>query len=93
MIEQVDRRKIEKITASIAVTLLFFITVIAILAVANFIFKWDIFPPDIEKVLWFVVGSCVAVIFSSVLVNIMINLSILAINSDKKVLKSDKNEG
>lgn len=80
-----DRRKIETITASLAVFLLLFITIGAILAIANGVFSWDIFPPDVEKVLWFILGSCVAIIFSSVLVNVMLNLSIIAINSDELV--------
>jgi hypothetical protein len=80
---QIDRRKIEQFTASLAVFLLFFITIGAILAIANGIFEWDIFPPEIEKVLWFILGSCVAIIVSSVLVNIMINISIIALNSSR----------
>lgn len=85
-----DRRKIESVTASLAVFLLFFITIGAILAIANWIFEWDIFPPDIEKFLWFILVSCTAVILSCVLVNVMLNLSILAINSDILVKKLTK---
>lgn len=77
-----DRRKIEQLTASLAVILLFFITIGAILAIANTIFAWDIFPPDVEKVLWFIFASCVAIIVSAVLVNIMLNLSIIALNAE-----------
>jgi hypothetical protein len=82
-----DRRKIEAITASLAVILLFFITIGAILAIANSVFSWDIFPPAIEKVLWFILGSCIAIIFSSVLVNVMLNLGIIALNTDILVRK------
>lgn len=78
-----DRRKIESFTASLAVFLLLFITVGSIIAIANTIFNWDIFPPDLEKILWFILASCVAVMVSSVLVNVMINISIIAINSEK----------
>ncbi len=88
-----DRRKIEEITAGIAVFLLFFVSVGGIFAIANGIFRWDLFPPYIEKVLWFIFGSCVVVIVASVLVNIMINISILAINSDISVrLRQKENE-
>lgn len=78
-----DRRKIEYITASLAVSLLFVMTLGAILAIANTMFNWDIFPPNIEKVLWFLLASCLAIIISSVLVNVMINLSIIASNSER----------
>jgi len=49
-----DRRKIEHFTASLAITLLFINTIGAILAAANTFFQWDIFPPHIEKVIWFI---------------------------------------
>lgn len=77
-----DRRKIEGITASLAVYLLFFMTIGAILFAADQTFGWDLFPRNIEKVLGFVLVSTIAVIVSSVLVNVMINVSIIAINSD-----------
>lgn len=86
-----DRRKIEQITASLAVLLLFFMTIAGILAIANAFFNWDIFPPDIEKFLWFIFTSCLIVIISSVLVNIMINISIIAINFDLFLEDKKKN--
>lgn len=84
-----ERRKLEQITASLAVTLLLFLTVGFILFMADQFFGWDIFPPDIEKALGFVLASCFVFIASCVLVNVMINLSIIAINSEK--LLGDKN--
>lgn len=74
-------------TASLAVVLLFLMTVGGILFSADQFFNWDIFPPDIEKVLGFIMISALAVIVSSVLVNVMLNLSIIAINSDELVSK------
>ena len=79
-----DRRKIEHFTASLAITLLFINTIGAILAAANTFFQWDIFPPNIEKVIWFIFVSFLAIIVSSVLVNIMINIGIIAANSEHK---------
>ncbi|MBI2315099.1 hypothetical protein HYU93_03545 [Candidatus Daviesbacteria bacterium] len=78
-----DRRRIEHITAALAVSLLFIMTIGAILAIANTMFNWDIFPPNVEKVLWFLLASLLAIIVSSVLVNVMINLSIIALNSER----------
>lgn len=78
-----DRRRIEHITASLAVILLFVNTIGAILAAANTFFRWDIFPPSVEKLVWFIFVSFLAIIISSVLVNIMINISIIALNSER----------
>lgn len=77
-----DRRKIEQFTASLAVFLLFFITVGIIIFFADQFFSWDIFPPRIETFLGFLLVSCIAIILSSVLVNVMLNLSLIAINTD-----------
>ncbi len=82
-----DRRKIEQFTASIAVMLLFTITAFFILFIADQIFEWDIFTPAVEKVLGFVMASGVVIIITSILVNVMINFSIIAINFDMLVEK------
>lgn len=89
-----DRRKIERTTASLAVVLLLFTTIGAILFAADMFFNWDIFPPGIEAFLGFILVSMVALIVSSVLVNVMLNLSIIALNSDlmAEKTKSQKNE-
>ena len=92
IIGAMDRRKIEQTTASLAVFLLFFITIGIILFAADQIFNWDIFAPDIEKVLGFVLLASVVIIISSVLVNVMLNLSIIAINSDLFIEEHTSNE-
>lgn len=79
-----DRRKIEHFTASLAIILLFVNTIGAILAAANIFFNWDLFPPYIEKFIWFIFVSFLSIIVSSVLVNIMINIGIIAANSEHK---------
>lgn len=80
-----DRRKLENLTASLAVLLLAAMTIGFIIFVADNMFEWDIFSPEIETVLGFVMISMAVIIFSSVLVNIMLNLSIIAINADAYV--------
>ena len=85
-----DRRKIESITASLAVILLFVMTFGGILFMGDQFFDWDIFTPQVEKVIGFILVSMLAIIVSSVLVNIMLNISIIAINTDiylEKLLK------
>ncbi len=78
-----DRRKIENITASLAVLLLFAMSFIGILFLGDAFFNWDIFSPEVEKLIGFAMASCAVIIFSSVLVNVMLNLSIIALNSDE----------
>lgn len=82
IIHCMDRRKIENITASLATLLLFFMTFIGILLMGDLFFNWDIFSPEVEKLIGFAMASCSVIIFSSVLVNVMLNISIVAINSD-----------
>ena len=79
----VNRRKIEQLTSSLAVFLLFFLSVGLMIFFGDEFFSWNIFPPGIEKVLGFVMASSAVLIFSSVLVNVMINLSLIAKNSDR----------
>jgi len=88
-----DRRKIERLTASIAVFLLLFTTFAVIFFAADQFFNWDIFPPDVETFLGFVIVALVAIIFSSVLVNVMLNLSIIAINTNIYIEKHLKKDG
>lgn len=75
-----DRNKIEQLTSSLAVFLLLVLSVGFIVFFGDQFFSWDIFPPDVEKVLGFVMVSGAVLIFSSVLVNVMINLSLIAQN-------------
>ncbi|MBP7740720.1 hypothetical protein KA089_00885 [Candidatus Woesebacteria bacterium] len=77
------RSTIEQFTASIAVLLLFLLTVTGIIYFADLTFKWDLFAPNVEKALGFIMISGLVIIISSVMVNIMINLSIIASNSEK----------
>jgi hypothetical protein len=73
-----DKLKLEQLTSSIAVTFLSLLTVGGIILLADTIFGWDIFPPDIEKALSFIMLSLGFIIFSSVIVNIMLNVSLIA---------------
>jgi hypothetical protein len=72
------RTFLERITASLVVTLTTVLALGAILVIANGIFNWDIFPPFVEKILYFIGASTLVIILAAVLINIMINLSRLA---------------
>ena len=78
-----DKRKIEQFTASLAVLLLFIMSIGVIIFFGDQFFNWDIFPPHIEKILGFIMASTVVLIISSVLVNLMLNIGIIAMNSDE----------
>ena len=85
-----NRDQIEKITASLAVTFLGLVTLGLIIFLADTIFNWDIFPPNVEKALGFILISMIFIIASAVIVNIMINLSIIAEAAKRFLSKPDK---
>jgi hypothetical protein len=73
-----NKQKIEQATASLAITFLSVSTIAVILLIADQIFSWDLFPPSLEKALGFILVSMGLIIFSSVIVNIMLNISLIA---------------
>lgn len=85
-----DRRKIETFTVSLAVLLLAIMTTVGIIGFADTFFDWNLFPPNIEKILWFLMVSGLILIVSSALVNIMINLSIIAISAQELLANHKK---
>lgn len=85
-----NKTKLEQLTSSIAVTFLSFLTIGGIFLLADTIFRWDIFPPDVEKALSFIMLSLGFIIFSSVIVNIMLNVSIIASTLREIIHKHDK---
>jgi len=93
-----NRRALEKITASLVVILASVFAFGLILLIANAIFEWDIFTPQLEKVLYFLMASVLVITLTATLVNVMLNLSRLAsfaqaiarhlIDYDQKTFKS-----
>jgi hypothetical protein len=69
---------LERLTTSLAITLLTVMVFVLSLTAANYIFGWDLFPPELEKAGVVFVISSVLIIFSSVVVNIMINVGRIA---------------
>lgn len=47
----------------------------AILMFANAIFQWDLFPPGIEKIIYFLGFAIFAVAMASSIINLMLNVS------------------
>lgn len=75
---EIDRIKLEKLTTSLAVTLLGTMVIVLTLVTANYSFAWDLFPPSLEKAGIVIIISSFLVIFSSVIINIMLNIGRIA---------------
>lgn len=75
---KIGRNGLEKMTASLAVILLTLMVFVVTLAMSNTIFNWDLFPPEIEKVGSVFMVSSALIIFSSVIINIMVNIGRIA---------------
>ncbi len=73
-----NRNALERTTASLVVILTTVFALGVILIAANAIFSWDIFPPYLEKVFYFLALAFLTVILASTLINIMLNISRLA---------------
>ncbi len=73
-----NRDSIERTTASLVVLLLTTFSLGLILIVANLIFQWDIFPPGVEQLLYFLGIAILIITLSCALINIMLNISRLA---------------
>lgn len=82
-----NRALLEQITASLVVFLTTIFTLGAILVVANAIFQWDLFPPSIEKLIYFLGFVTFAVTVASAVVNVMLNISRFAFFAQKMMEK------
>lgn len=80
----IDRNQLEKLTTSLSVTLLTIMVFVLTLAAANAIFRWDLFPPEIEKVGVVFITASFLIIFSSVIINVMLNIGRIADKFDGK---------
>lgn len=78
-----NRTLLEEITASLVVFLVTVFAVGAILVVANGMFQWDLFPPSIEKVLYFFGLVVLIVTVAAAVINVMLNISRLAFFAQK----------
>lgn len=76
---KLNRFRIEMFCTFLAIVILGGMTVFIIFFIADEMFTWNIFPPEIENVIVFIIGALGAVLVSCVLVSIMVNFSIIAI--------------
>jgi hypothetical protein len=58
--------------------------IVLTLVAANGIFRWDLFPPEVEKVGGLIMVTAFLVIVSSVVINIMVNIGRIADHIEKK---------
>lgn len=82
---QINRKKLEEFTTSVAVALLFWLVIVLTLVTANYAFAWDLFPPAIEMGGLVIIISSVVTIISSVIINIMLNIGRIADSQEKNV--------
>ena len=85
-----SRSLLEKITASLVVSLVSVLALGMILLIANGIFSWDIFPPFFEKILYFLGASMFVLIVAATLINIMLNISRLADYAERLLKVNNK---
>lgn len=86
-----SRELLERVTASLVVFLIAVFTFGAVLMFANTIFQWDLFPPPVEKMLYFLGFVVFAVAVASAIINLMLNVSRLTFFAQKIAQKlSDK---
>lgn len=81
---RVDRTRLEKLTVSLATTLLGMMVFILTLVVANYVFVWDLFPQFVEKAGLVILICSFITIIASVIINIMINISRIADKFNEK---------
>ncbi len=88
-----NRRQIESIATFIATYLLLLLLILWVLYRADDYFQWDIIPNDLQRFIErFLITSIGGVVFISVVISLLINLSLLSINlerivDDKKGIK------
>ena len=70
-----SRELLERITASLVVFLITVFSLGAILMFFNAIFQWDLFPPAIEKIIYFLGFVTFVVTVASSIINLMLNVS------------------
>ena len=78
-----NRRKIETICILLSFTLVIIITVLGILAFADEIFRWDILPINMERIMALLFASIAMVIGASFVISLMINFSLISISLEK----------
>jgi len=72
------RSLLERITSSLVISLTSIVAFGAILLIADGIFAWDVFPPEVSLALYFIGASCLVIIMAATLINVMLNISRLS---------------
>ena len=80
----IGKKGLEKLTASLAVVLLTIMVFVVTLAMSNTVFKWDLFPPEIEKMGSVFMVASFLIISSSVIINLMVNIGRIAAKLDER---------
>ncbi len=80
----IGKKGLERLTASLAVVLLTVMVFVVTLAMSNAVFKWDLFSPEIERMGSVFMVASFLIIFSSVIINIMVNIGRIADKLDER---------
>ena len=78
-----NKRTIADNCTYIAYILILIIGFLAILGIADFIFRWDILSKNLERLAYLFIWANVVVIFSSFLISMMVNMSIMSESMEK----------
>ncbi len=75
-----NKRRIETACIILAFFLVLLMTFLLILAIADQIFQWDIFPPLIERIGIFIMISITLIIGACSIINFMVNFSLISMS-------------
>lgn len=79
---KINKKSLESTTIAIGLITIY-ISVIAItLSIADVVFSWDIFTPQVQKFMYVVVAFLGLLVMSSFILNLMINMSMISANLD-----------
>ncbi len=89
MVVKINRRKIESYCLITSFLLVVVLTISSIFAVADQIFNWDIFPKNIENIVFLLMWSSGFILIATFLISLMTNLSIISLSIEKISKKND----
>ncbi len=83
-----NARKIENFCITISIVLVAVLSLTGILAVADYLFGWDILSAAFEKIAFLLMWAAGIIIGAMFLVSLMVNLSLISLNLEKMAEKS-----
>jgi len=78
-----NKRKIETTCILLSFFLIIILAFLLIIAIADTIFHWDIFPKEIEKIMILFMAASGVIIAACFILSLMVNLSLISSNLEK----------